>query len=34
LCEKMECEVRKNAFEKKIVWTMENISSNKKHQLD
>jgi len=33
LCEKMECEVRKNAFEKKIVWTMENISSNKKHQL-
>ena len=34
LCEKTECDVRKQAFQKKIVWTMENISSNKKHQLD
>jgi len=34
LCEKTECEVRIHAFQKKIVWTMENISSNKKHQLD
>ena len=34
LCEKTECEVRKHAFQRKIVWTMENISSNKKHQLD
>ncbi len=34
LCEKTDCEVRKHAFQKKIVWTMENISSNKKHQID
>ena len=34
LCEKTECQERKHPFEKKIAWTMENISSNKKHQLD
>lgn len=34
LCEKSECQERKHPFEKKITWTMENISSNKKHQLD
>jgi cation diffusion facilitator family transporter len=34
LCEKSECQERKHPFEKKIAWTMENISSNKKHQLD
>ncbi len=34
LCEKSDCQERKHPFEKKIAWTMENISSNKKHQLD
>jgi cation diffusion facilitator family transporter len=34
LCEKSECQERKHPFQKKIAWTMENISSNKKHQLD
>ena len=34
LCEKTECQERKHPFEKKIAWTMENISSNKKHQLE
>ena len=34
LCEKTECQERKHPFQKKIAWTMENISSNKKHQLD
>ena len=33
LCEKADCKERKHPFEKRIVWTMENISSNKKHQL-
>lgn len=32
LCEKADCAARKHPFEKRIEWTMENISSNKKHQ--
>ncbi len=31
ICTKTECTVRKHTFEKKIEWTMENISSNVKH---
>jgi cation diffusion facilitator family transporter len=33
ICSKFECTVRQHAFEKKIEWTMENISSNRKHHL-
>lgn len=32
ICTKADCTVRKHPFEKKVVWTMENISSNRKHQ--
>lgn len=31
ICTKLECTVRKHTFEKKVEWTMENISSNVKH---
>lgn len=31
VCCRQQCTVRKNAFEKKIEWTLSNISSNKKH---
>lgn len=31
ICSKFECTVRKHAFRETIEWTMENISSNKKH---
>lgn len=31
ICSKFECAVRQHAFEKKVEWTMENISSNLKH---
>ncbi len=31
ICSKFECTVRQHDFEKKIEWTMENISSNHKH---
>ncbi|MEP7164773.1 MAG: cation diffusion facilitator family transporter [Ferruginibacter sp.] len=34
ICDKMDCPVRKHAFEKKTTWTMENISSNHKHTID
>jgi len=34
LCEKSDCKERKHVFQKRIEWTMENISSNRKHQLD
>lgn len=34
ICTKMECPVRKNPFEKKIEWTMENVSSDNKHQVN
>jgi len=33
ICLKPDCPVRHHAFEKKIEWTLENISQNKKHQL-
>ena len=33
LCTKSNCNVRKHVFEKKVEWTMENISSNRKHHL-
>jgi len=33
ICSKLNCHVRQHAFEKKIEWTMENISSNRKHHL-
>lgn len=31
ICEKDECKVRKHAFEKRIPWTVSNISTNKRH---
>ena len=34
ICDKQECMQRKNAFVKKITWTMENISRNNKHSID
>lgn len=33
ICAKSDCTVRKHQFEKKVEWTMENISSNNKHRL-
>ena len=33
ICSKKDCSVRKNGFEKKIDWTLINISQNKKHKL-
>ncbi len=33
ICTKTDCPVRKHAFEKKVEWTMENISRNHKHSL-
>lgn len=33
ICEKSDCTVRKNNFVKKIDWTIENMSSNKKHRV-
>jgi divalent metal cation (Fe/Co/Zn/Cd) transporter len=33
ICDKMECHVRRHPFEKKISWTMENISTNHKHTI-
>jgi cation diffusion facilitator family transporter len=34
ICDKFECPVRKHAFVKKIPWTIENISTNHKHNID
>lgn len=34
ICQKTDCQVRKAGFEKKIEWTVENISSNEKHSVD
>ena len=34
ICSKQNCNVRQHNFEKKIVWTLENISRDKKHQLN
>lgn len=33
VCSKAECTVRKHVFEKKVAWTMNNISSNSKHTI-
>lgn len=33
ICSKAGCPERKHQFEKKITWTLENISNNKKHEL-
>jgi len=33
ICRIADCPERKNQFEKKITWTLENISNNKKHEL-
>lgn len=33
LCEKWDCTVRKQSFEKKVEWTVANISSDAKHRL-
>jgi cation diffusion facilitator family transporter len=33
ICTKENCDVRKNKFQKKIVWEMKNVLSNKKHGL-
>ncbi len=33
ICTKTDCAVRQHDFEKKVEWTMGNISSNKKHQV-
>ncbi len=33
ICRKFDCPVRKHPFEKKIKWTMQNISSNNKHNI-
>lgn len=33
ICNKEDCPERKNNFAKKITWTLENISQNKKHRL-
>lgn len=34
LCDKTNCHVRQHSFEKKLEWTVENISRNKKHHLE
>lgn len=34
ICDKKECSVRKHPFEKRIEWTVENISTNKKHEVN
>jgi divalent metal cation (Fe/Co/Zn/Cd) transporter len=34
ICDKFECQVRQHPFEKKVNWTVENISSDKKHGLE
>ncbi|MEP6674780.1 MAG: cation diffusion facilitator family transporter [Ferruginibacter sp.] len=33
LCSKQKCDVRRHPFEKRVEWTIENISSNNKHHL-
>jgi cation diffusion facilitator family transporter len=33
ICDKKNCAVRKHPFEKRVEWTVENISSNKKHEV-
>ena len=31
ICQKMDCTVRQHDFEKRVNWTLENVSQNKKH---
>lgn len=33
ICEKSDCTVRKQAFERRVNWTIENIASNNKHHV-
>ena len=33
ICSKADCTVRKHPFEKKIIWTTQNVSSDQKHRL-
>ncbi len=33
ICDKKSCTVRKHLFEKRVEWTVENISTNKKHEV-
>ena len=33
ICTKQDCNVRQHPFERKIIWTMENISTDNKHHL-
>jgi cation diffusion facilitator family transporter len=34
ICSKLDCPVRKHAFEKRVQWTVENVSINKKHSIE
>ncbi|HEY5746267.1 MAG TPA: cation diffusion facilitator family transporter [Chryseolinea sp.] len=34
ICSKSDCPVRKHAFEKRVQWTVENVSINKKHSVE
>ena len=34
LCQLESCGVRKHAFEKRVAWTFENVTQNRKHQLE
>jgi cation diffusion facilitator family transporter len=34
ICYKTDCDVRQHNFEKRIDWTLENVSRNKKHELE
>ncbi|AYB34559.1 cation diffusion facilitator family transporter [Chryseolinea soli] len=34
ICSKSDCPVRKHAFEKRVQWTVENVSVNKKHSIE
>ncbi|HMG15119.1 MAG TPA: hypothetical protein VK590_06720, partial [Saprospiraceae bacterium] len=34
ICSKFDCNVRQHPFERKINWTIENISKNIKHRID
>jgi cation diffusion facilitator family transporter len=33
ICQKKDCQVRRNPFEKQVEWTVDNIFQNKKHEL-
>ncbi len=34
ICSKSDCPVRKHAFERRVQWTVENVSINKKHSIE